>query len=72
MRDNTGNAVDIMKNMASRIVMLNANLNFLASELSKLAKSSEKSSRTLNYTDITRKIRMYQIAGLTGNYSDPA
>ena len=72
VRDNTRNAVDIMKNMASRIVMLNANLNLLANDLSELAKSSDKSSQTLNYTDITQKIRMYQIAGLTSNFSDLA
>ena len=72
VRDNTRNAVDIMKNMASRIVMLNANLNLLANDLSELAKSSDKSSQTLNYTDITQKIRMYQIAGLTSKFSDLA
>ena len=70
VRDNAKNAVDIMKNMASRIVMLNANLNLLANELSDLAKGSEKTPQTLNYTDITQKIRMYQIAGIAGNFSD--
>ena len=70
VHDNTKNAVDIMKNMALRIVMLNTNLNLLADELSDLAKDSEKSSQAINYTDITQKIRMYQIAGITGGFSD--
>ena len=70
VRDNTRNAVDIMKNMASRIVMLNMNLNLLANELSELEKSSEKTPTALNYTDITEKIRMYRIAGITGGFSD--
>ena len=70
VRDNAKNAVDIMKNMASRIVMLNANLNLVANELSDLAKEFEKSPQTPNYTDITQKIRMYQIAGIAGNFSD--
>ena len=70
VRDNAKNAVDIMKNMATRIVMLNANLNMLADELSDLAKSSEKSPQPMNYTDITRKIRMYQITGIAEGFSD--
>ena len=70
VRDNTRNAVDIMKNMASRIVMLNANLNLLANELTELANESEKSPQPVKYTDITQKIRMYQIAGITGSFSD--
>ena len=70
VRDNAKNAVDIMKNMASRIVMLNANLNLVANELSDLAKEFEKSPQVPNYTDITQKIRTYQIAGMTGGFSD--
>lgn len=70
VHDNTKNAVDIMKNMALRIVMLNANLNLLADELSNNSKETEKPEQAPNYTDITRKIRMYQIAGLAGSFND--
>ena len=70
VRDNARNAVDIMKNMASRIVMLNANLNLLVNDLSELEKESEKAPHALNDTDITSKIKMYRIAGITGSFSD--
>lgn len=72
VRDNTRNAVDIMKNMASRIFMLNTNLNMISEELSDLAKNIGKSQKTLDYNDITQKIRMFQIAGMTGSFSEKA
>ena len=66
IRDNTRNAVDIMKNMASRIVMLNANLDMISEELSDSLKKSEEIRREPEIEDITRKIKMYQIIGMTG------
>lgn len=66
VRDNTRNAVDIMKNMASRIVMLNANLDMIAEELSYAMKESEKTRKEPCFEDITQKIKMYQIMGISG------
>ncbi|MGN0596307.1 MAG: Crp/Fnr family transcriptional regulator [Ruminiclostridium sp.] len=55
--NNPRNAVDIMKDLANRIVMLNTNIDMVSAEL------AEKLKDSMTAEDITEKIRMYKITG---------
>ena len=55
--NNPRNAVDIMKDLANRIVMLNTNIDMVSAELAERLKDS------MTAEDITEKIRMYKITG---------
>lgn len=66
--ENPRNATDIMKNMANRIVMLNANIDLMAEELAETLKKQDMGE------DITEKIRQYKFMGMSTSdiFSDRA
>ncbi len=66
IKDNLHNTIDIMKNMADRIVMLNKNLGLIADELYESYKDGENKNSVTGHSDISEKIKMYRIMCLTG------
>lgn len=57
--ENPRNAVNIMKNMANRIIMLNANIDLMAEELAETLKKQDIGE------DITEKIHQYKFMGMS-------
>lgn len=65
--ENPRNVIDIMTNMANRIIMLNTNLDMISDELAEFAARIEKTENSSpEFFDISEKIMQYKLAALTG------
>lgn len=64
--ENPRNVIDIMTNMANRIVLLNTNLDMISDEFANIAATLEKNNRSREFIDISDKIMQYKLAALSG------
>ena len=64
--ENPRNVIDIMTNMANRIVLLNTNLDMISDEFANIAATLEKNNLSREFIDISDKIMQYKLAALSG------